>query len=244
MWTIRFSCLAQQSSSTVSFIQYNFTAQDEGSYSMRINVSTYAYIPLIEFGMPLKWQLLVNANPTADPPPTPVPLSDEVKYLGVYLDPSNNNRKNTSYRVSQAVSASKLLKPLLSHSCLPPTWKLTVYRSIVLSILTYAMDSVLLTSRRISKLDATHYKSLRRIFKIKFSFYHRVLEPSAAQCSNQYLASLAYQTRKVITPSQLYSQQRLQLFGHIHRHPESIENRRAYMSSHAYTHIMTYKGPE
>ena len=145
--------------------------------------------------------------------------------------------------MSQAVSASKLLKPLLSHSCLPPTWKLTVYRSIVLSILTYAMDSVLLTSPQIRKLDAIHYKSLRRIFKIKSSFYHRVLEPSTTQCSNQYLASLAYQTRKVITLSQLYSQQRLQLFGHINRHPESIENRCTYMTSHAYRHIRAPNRP-
>ena len=103
-------------------------------------------------------------------PATLALLSDEVKYLGVYLDPTNNNRKNTSRRVSQAVSASKLLKPLLSRSCLPPSWKLTVYRSIVLSILTYAMDSVLLTSPRYVKLDAIHNKSVRRSFKIKQAF--------------------------------------------------------------------------
>ena len=146
-------------------------------------------------------------------PPAPVPLSDEVKYLGVYLDPTNSNRRNTSYRVSQAVTASKLLRPLLSHASLPPSWKLTVYRSIVLTIMMYAMDSVLLTSPQIRKLDTVHYKSLRRIFKIKSSYYHRVLDPTDAQCSNQYLTSLAFSSRRVQSPSQLYSQQRLQLFG-------------------------------
>ena len=170
-------------------------------------------------------------------PPAPVPLSDEVKYLGVYLDPTNSNRKNTSYRVSQAVTASKLLRPLLSHASLPPSWKLTVYRSIVLTIMMYAMDSVLLTSPQIRKLDTVHYKSLRRIFKIKSSYYHRVLDPTDAQCSNQYLASLAYSSLRVQSPSQLYSQQRLQLFGHIHRHPESIESQATYMNSHAYRHV-------
>ena len=41
----------------------------------------------------------------------PVPLSDQVKYLGVYLDSLSNNRKNVSRRVSQAMSTSKLLRP-------------------------------------------------------------------------------------------------------------------------------------
>ena len=176
-------------------------------------------------------------------PLAPVPLSDEVKYLGVYSDPTNSNRKNTSYRVSQAVTASKLLRPLRSHASLPPSWKLTVYRSIVLTIMMYAMDSVLLTSPQIRKLDTVHYKSLRRIFKIKSSYYHRVLDPTDAQCSNQYLASLAYASRRVQSPSQLYSQQRLQLFGHIHRHPESIENKSTYRSSHAYRHIRAPNRP-
>ena len=54
-------------------------------------------------------------------PPLPGPLSDEVKYLGVYLDSLSNNGKNVSYRVSQAMSASKLLRrfwlivPYLHH---------------------------------------------------------------------------------------------------------------------------------
>ena len=110
-------------------------------------------------------------------------------------------------------------------------------------IMMYAMDSVLLTSPQIRELDTVHYKSLRRIFKIKSSYYHRVLDPTDAQCSNQYLASLAYASRRVQSPSHLYSQQRLQLFGHIHRHPESIENKSTYMSSHAYRHIRAPNRP-
>ena len=43
----------------------------------------------------------------------PFPL--EIKYLGVYVS-SFGPRKNVRYRVSQAVHASKLLKPLLSPS--------------------------------------------------------------------------------------------------------------------------------
>ena len=88
-----------------------------------------------------------------------VPLSNEVKYSGVDLDTFGNSRNNTSYRISQAMHSSKLLKPLLPHSSLPPSWKLTVYRSIVLSILMYAMDSVLLSTAQITRLNAVHFKS-------------------------------------------------------------------------------------
>ena len=117
--------------------------------------------PSTEFCVPLNLQPLVNASIAEGSTPRP----PQHLYLMRSIIWGC-----TSYHVSQAVSASKLLKPLLSHSCLPPTWKRTVYRSIVLSILTYAMDTVLLTSPQIRKPDAIHYKSLRRIFKIESSF--------------------------------------------------------------------------
>ena len=65
--------------------------------------------------------------------------------------------KILNYRVSQAVSASKLLRPLLSHSSLSPSWKLAVYyyRSIILSILTYAMDCALLSPLQIQKMNTS-----------------------------------------------------------------------------------------
>ena len=173
----------------------------------------------------------------------PVPLSDEVKYLGVYLDALSSGRKNLNYRVSQAVTASKLLCPLLSHSSLPPSWKLTVYCSIVLSILTYAMDSELLSPSQIQKMNSVHFKSLRRIFKVKSSFYHRVLEPTTADCSNEYLAGLAYDVKRAPTPSQLYSQQRLQLLGHLYRHMETLEYQVAFMGSNAYRHVLSPNRP-
>ena len=199
----------------------------------------------IESITPLNLQPPASANSVEEYtlPPPPVPFSDEIKYLGVYLDPTNITVKILPIESRRLSLPRSCLKPLISHSCLPPSWKLTVYRAIVLSILTYDMDSVLLTSPQIRKLDALHCKSLRRIFKIKSSFYHRVLEPSTAQCSNQSLASLSCQTRKVITPFQLYSQQRLQLCGHIHRHPESIENKCTYMSSHTYRHLSAPNRP-
>ena len=171
------------------------------------------------------------------PPGDEVPLSQEVKYLGVYLDSTGSSRKNVSYRITQAIHSSKLLKPLLSHSSLPPSWKLTVYRSIVLSILMYAMDSAFLSPSQITKLNSVHFKSLRRIFNIKSSYYHRVLNPSDVDCSNEYLAGLAFNSKRVLSPSQIYSHDRLRLLGHLLRHTDSIEYSAAFMPSGAYRFI-------
>ena len=173
----------------------------------------------------------------SDPVGSPVPLSNEVKYLGVYLHTFGNSRKNTSYRISQAIHSSKLLKPLLSRCSLPPSWKLTVYRSIILSVLMYAMDSVLLSPAQLTRLNWVHFRSLRRIFKIKSSYYHRVLNPTDAECSNEYLAGLAYSSRRVVSPSQCYSRNRLRLFGHMLRHADSLEYQASFMPSGAYRFI-------
>ena len=91
-------------------------------------------------------------------------ISHAVKYLGVYLDPHSTNHKNVSTRVSRAMEASKKLAPLMKHGQLPPSWKLSVYGSVVQSILMYAMDSILLTPAQLTKPNSIHYKCLRRIF--------------------------------------------------------------------------------
>ena len=170
--------------------------------------------------------------------PSLVPLSDEVKYLGVFLDASSNNRRNLSYRISQAIAASKLLKPLLGHKSLLPSWKLTVYR-----ILLYAMESAQPTPPQLTRIDHVHFKSIRRIFGIKSSFFHRVLNPTGEDCSNQYLVGLAYNSRRVITPSQMYSQNRLTLLGllsHLFRHRDTLEFHSTLMPSGQYRYT---RGP-
>ena len=157
------------------------------------------------------------------PPITFGSESNEVKCLGVYLDSISINHRNVAYRISQAVSASKLLKRLLGHQSLTPTWKLTVYRSVIQSILMYAMESAQLSSSQLTRINHVHFKAIRKHFGIKSSFCHRVLNPTAADCSNEYISGLAYDTLRVVFPSQLYSQGRLSLLGHVFRREDSLE---------------------
>ena len=128
----------------------------------------------------------------------------------------------------------RLLKPFLGHKSLPPSWKLTVYRSVVQSILLYATESAQLTPPQLTRIDHVHFKSIRRIFGIESSFYHRVLNPTNEECSNQYLAGLVYNSRRVITPSQIYSQNCLTLLGHLFRHRDTLVFHSTFMPSGQY----------
>ena len=164
----------------------------------------------------------------------PVPLAQEVKYLGAYVDDTSANNKHLRYRISQAIAASKSLRPLTGHNALPPSWKLRVYRAVIQSILLYAMESATLTQSQLVHLDSIHYKNLRRIFKIKSSYYHKVIDPSNAPCSNEYLHQLAYKSGRALPPSRLYSQNRLKLMGHLLRHSDTLESQVVFTSTHAY----------
>ena len=99
------------------------------------------------------------------------------------------------------------------------------------------MDSGLLSPFQLTRLNSVHFRSLRRIIKIQSSYYHRILNPTDAECSNEYLAGLAYSSRRVGSPSQCYSHDRLRLYGHILRHSDSLEYQASFMPSGAYRFI-------
>ena len=93
------------------------------------------------------------------------------------------------------------------------------------------MESAQLSSSQLTRVNHVHFKSIRRIFGIKSPFYHRVLNPTTADCSNEYLTGLAKDTLRVVCPSQIYSQNRLALLGHLFRHDDSIEYHATFMSA-------------
>ena len=84
----------------------------------------------------------------------------------------------------------------------------------------------------LTKLNSLHYKVLRQILQIKNSYYHRVLDPSSADCSNHFLLQQAFaQVPGLLLPSQLMSKNRLRYLGHILRHPTCIEHHLCFNNS-------------
>ena len=102
------------------------------------------------------------------------------------------------------------------------------------SILLYAMQSAQFITPQLIRIDHVHFKVLRRIFDLKSSFYHRVLNPSGVDCSNQYLTRLAYNSRRMVTPSQIYSQHKFILLDHLFRYRDTLEFHSIFIPSGQY----------
>ena len=154
---------------------------------------------------------------------TAIPRVQTTKYLGVLLTPNSDNLVEIRKRLQSANASYRLLKPFLTHSCIPLKWRLQVYTQIISAILSYGLNSVSLDSRALSLLDAFHFKVMRRCLGEKSTFFHKVIRPTETQCSNYYihkkLASLDLATP---TPSQYLQDSTLKLLGHIFRHPEEL----------------------
>ena len=153
-----------------------------------------------------------------------VPTSTLVKYLGIYLAPNSSPTQDMSRRIGKAYGASKLLAPFFKNKSLPNDWKVLVYRQVIQSIVLYASESTTMTQAFMNKMDALHFRVLRQIFGYKSTYYHRVLQPTATPASNEWIHSEMHRLAiKAPTLTQLASQRRQKLFGHMFRHPESPE---------------------
>ena len=126
---------------------------------------------------------------------------DEAKYLGAYLASLLSNRKLElsclmgSYRFENVTSAFVSFTP----SSFMEAYGVSLNNLIDPDI---RIDGPLLSPAQLTKLNSVHFKSLRRISKFFIGFWSPLL-----------MADLTFSTRKIPTPSQLHSQQRLQLLG-------------------------------
>ena len=88
---------------------------------------------------------------------------DEVN-LGIFLDATGSGSRTISARVSKAVHASKLLKPFFTHTGVGSKWKLVIYRSVLLSVLSYVMESYCIKPTHMQRVNKFHIQQMRRIF--------------------------------------------------------------------------------
>ena len=62
------------------------------------------------------------------------------------------------------------------------------------------------------------------VLQTKSPYYHRVIQPSDTDCSNEYLQNLSYKILPTVIPNSLrISDLRIKYLGHIIRHPLSYE---------------------
>ena len=164
----------------------------------------------------------------------PVCVLSTAKYLGARVSSIASSSADCNYRYSQASGATSSLFPVFTNPAVPIKRRLDVYSQIVLAILLYGCESQVYTPAQIVKLNSLHYRVLRKMFGIKSSYYHRVLNPSQQKCSNDYLPSLAFRhAPRLLIPSQRISFQRLRYLGHILRRFDYVEHKMSFHPSHS-----------
>ena len=139
-----------------------------------------------------------------------------------FHDFPNNKRSST-----ERIFVSQLEAP----ACKPRDFKVCFQFRMACS---NPEESQVYSPAQVTKINSLHYKALRQILQVKNSFYHRVLSPSEAPCSNEHLIALAYAIHPSLFPPSLrISNTRLKYLGHILRHPRSFEHQICLHSSYS-----------
>ena len=176
-----------------------------------------------------------NENSLADP----LPVVDTAKYLGAMISANSSSNADVAYRYSQAATAFRCLFFLFSRTLrfIQKGSSRFMHKSLWQSLL-HGSESQIYTPAQITKLNSLHYKVLRQILQIKSSYYHRVLDPSSADCSNHFLLQQAFaQVPGLLLPSQLMSKNRLKYLVDILRHPTCIEHHLCFNNSPSFRTI-------
>ena len=175
-------------------------------------------------------------------PPSLITLHPEdfAQYLGAMIQPNSSATKDVQHRYSQVLRCFKALDPFYRNGSISVARKLLVHAQITLAILLYGSESQVYSRDHIARLNLLHYKTLRQIFHIKSSFYHKVLSQSEEDCSNAYLMRLAYEhSPRLRTPSQYIQSARIAYLGHLLRHSDTLEARIVFNTAHGYRQLAT-----
>ena len=163
---------------------------------------------------------------------------DFAQYLGAMIQPNFSGTKDVQHRYSQALR--RTLDPFFRNNSISVSRKLLVHSQITLAILLYGSESQVYSRDHIVRRNLLHYKTLRQIFHVKSSFFHKVLTPSEEKCSNAYLMRLAYEHSPLSrTPSQHIQSSSIAYLGHLLRHSDTLEARITFNSAHGYRQLAT-----
>ena len=98
---------------------------------------------------------------------------DEVKYLGCVLNNKDNAAKEVNRRIVECMITMKRLHIFFYSSDCTIAKKLQVFNAVIRSKLMYGLESAIMNQSVLNKLDAFQLKGLRKILKLKTTFYDR-----------------------------------------------------------------------
>jgi len=186
---------------------------------------------------------------TGTTPPKQVQAKHQAKYLGVIITPQSKHPQTGKYqgyhdkditaRLQKGRDGFKKLHKFWRHTNIPQSWKMQVFRTVFVPMLTYGMESACLTQHNFNRLDAFQAQSLRKILNIKATYYTEVLDPTATTVHNSTVIQLA----KMPTISQTITALQLKFLGHILRgSQEDLETQVCFTRAWVYRGGLTGDG--
>ena len=143
--------------------------------------------------------------------------------------PRMSTSRNTVHRLSKALGTAKNLITFWKDVKCDIKWKLQVYNAVIVTQLTYALDSVFISTKMANKLDAFQNRSLRFILGIEPSYWSRVTNEEVLRRANLARDSIPeiewgdmiinheIKNGRIRKVSDILKDRRLKLLGHVMR---------------------------
>ena len=96
-----------------------------------------------------------------------------IVYLGGVISSDGYHSSEINRRIGLAMHEFSLLQKIWSHANLTVRKKISIYHSLVVSKLMYALDGIWLNQCQRRRLDSFHVSCIRRIIKIQHAYFSR-----------------------------------------------------------------------
>ncbi len=139
--------------------------------------------------------------------------------FGGFVFARGGHKQELHHRLTLTWGVVKKLNLLWRKAPVSLKWKLRIYNAMVATRALYGLEAIPLTQADDNKLDAFHNRGLRRLLRIKHSFWSRVSNNDVIKLANE---RAKLKEDKVIKPlSQVLSRKQISLYAHIIRAPNT-----------------------
>ena len=157
-----------------------------------------------------------------------VPIKEEAVYLGGIINKQADTHKEVRRRIGIAMATSQKLEQFWKSMNCTGKWKAQVFISVIITQLTYGLETVPTTVGDERKLDAFVTKGVRKILGIHHSWISRISNERVWDILNEGRTGKAiYQNVSV-----KLAQRRARLLGHIIRAQEHDPMRHYTINDH------------
>ena len=179
--------------------------------------------------------------------------ADSVTYLGSAFNKKGNPNTEISARLGKAMDTLKKLSLFWKNIDCDKAWKLQVYNAVIVSQLTYALDSIHIPEKLNSRLDAFQMKGLRQILGIEHSYKSHITNNEVMRKANlvrnktpeiewgNILIQRELLTKKIKPISETLKERRAKLLGHLLRAPEDDLMKKITFDSQNFIYAHTHR---